>query len=218
MIVSYNKTLLLAGIAFISLPVSAQAAKLDPPEVSGRSIMHVVATQTEGQKAEAFINSMGDRALGFLSNSNLSKAQKQKEFKKLLNASFDMKTIGRFALGRNWRSATPVQQKEYLQLFENMIVDVYSSRFGEYKGEKFKVNGHRNDGKKDILVNSFIVPNGGSQVKVDWRVRDFNGTLKVIDVIIEGVSMSLTQRSDFSSVIQRGGGKVEVLLEHLRKK
>jgi len=54
-------------------------------------------------------------------------------------------------------------------------------------------------------------------VKVDWRVRNSNGTLQIIDVVIEGVSMSLTQRSDFSSVIQRGGGNVEALLEHLRK-
>ena len=79
------------------------------------------------------------------------------------------------------------------------------------------VSGFRDDGKKDILVNSYIVPKGGSKVKVDWRVREKNGKMKIIDVIIEGVSMSLTQRSDFSSVIQRGGGKIEVLLEHLRK-
>ncbi len=217
MITLSSKTILLAGIALISLPMSANAAKLERPSLSTPMMMHNVATQTEGEKAEKFINSMGESAVGFLSDPSLSKSQKQKEFKQLLNASFDMKTIGRFALGRNWRSATPPEQKEYLQLFENMIVNVYSGRFGEYQGEKFNVDGHRADGKKDILVNSFIVPNSGSKVKVDWRVRNTNGSMKVIDVIIEGVSMSLTQRSDFSSVIQRGGGKVEVLLEHLRK-
>ena len=66
-------------------------------------------------------------------------------------------------------------------------------------------------------MNSSIIPNGGSKIKVDWRVREKNGQMKVIDVVIEGVSMALTQRSDFSSVIQRGGGKIDVLLEHLRK-
>ena len=98
-----------------------------------------------------------------------------------------------------------------------MIVSLYSSRFGAYNGEKFDVSGFRGDGKKDILVTSFIVPDDGSKVKVDWRIREKNGQMKIIDVIIEGVSMSLTQRSDFSSVIQRGGGKVEALLKHLRK-
>ena len=72
-------------------------------------------------------------------------------------------------------------------------------------------------GKNDVLVTSYIVPDAGSKVQVDWRVRNKNGSYQIIDVIIEGVSMTMTQRSDFSSVIQRGGGDFEVLLAHLRK-
>ena len=98
-----------------------------------------------------------------------------------------------------------------------MIVRVYSSRLNEYNGEGFEVKSFRDTGKNDILVTSYIVPNGGSKVQVDWRVREKNGSMKIIDVIIEGVSMSLTQRSDFSSVIQRGGGDVDVLIQHLKK-
>ncbi len=53
---------------------------------------------------------------------------------------------------------------------------------------------------------------------VDWRVRQVGGGYKVVDILVEGVSMALTQRSDFASVIQRGGGDIEVLLEQLRQK
>lgn len=214
-----NTTLLVAvsaiGILSVSEPVQARVMSLSVENNS--PLMQIVSTDAQGQKAQDFIDEMGSSAISFLGQTSLSKSQKQKEFRKLLKSSFDMPAIGRFALGRHWRTATPAQQSEYQKLFESMIVDVYSSRFGEYNGEKFSVGGSRADGKKDILVNSSIVPNGGSKIKVDWRVREKNGQMKIIDVVIEGVSMALTQRSDFSSVIQRGGGKIDALLEHLRK-
>ncbi len=176
-----------------------------------------IAVANDGEKAKSFIDKMGSDAISFLDDNSLSKTQKQEQFRILLSRNFDMDTIGRFALGKNWRSASEAQQKEYLNLFENMIVRVYSSRFNEYDGQNFTVSSARDIGKSDTLVTSYIIPPSGSKVQVDWRVRHKNGSYKVIDVIIEGVSMSLTQRSDFSNVIQRGGGNIEVLLKHLRK-
>ncbi|MEM6812326.1 MAG: ABC transporter substrate-binding protein [Pseudomonadota bacterium] len=168
-------------------------------------------------KAQDFVESMGAEAISFLKNSNLSSSAKQEKFRALLNRNFDLKTIGRFAMGRHWRTATPEQQKKYLRLFENMVVDIYASRFQEYEGQNFEVKSVREAGKNDFIVTSHIIPQGGQTVQVDWRVRDRNGSPKIIDVIIEGVSMSLTQRSDFASVIQRGGGNVAVLISHLEK-
>lgn len=143
--------------------------------------------------------------------------KEKSEFQKLLKNNFDMNTIARFALGRYWKTASQAQRDEYMKLFETMILNVYSSRFSEYKGEKLSVEGSRPEGKNDILVNSTVAPENGQQIKVDWRVRLKNGQYKIVDVIVEGVSMSLTQRSDFSSVIQRGGGDINVLLDHLRQ-
>lgn len=166
--------------------------------------------------AEKFINSMANRALDFLDDDSMTHDQKRSEFRKLLQDSFDMSTIGRFSLGRYWRVSTAEQRREYQSLFKEMVIDVYSDRFGEYTGETFETRGFRADGEKDTIVNSFIVPDAGPEVQVDWRVRYKNGRYQVVDVIVEGVSMSVTQRSDFASVIQRGGGDVEVLLSHLK--
>lgn len=169
-----------------------------------------------GKGARNFVATMGERALGFLGNENLGKQEKQAEFRKLLQDSFDMATIGRFVLGRNWRTATPEQRTEYQKLFEAMIVKVYSKRFDDYQGQKFEVRNFRPDGENDTIVSSYIVPDSGQEIGVDWRVRYKNGRYKIVDVIVEGVSMALTQRSDFASVIQRGGGNVQVLIDHLK--
>ncbi len=177
------------------------------------------ADQNAEQGAQNFIGGMTDRALGFLANSDLSHEQRKKEFRSLLNSSFDMDTIARFTIGRYWREASPAQQKEYLKLFKEMIVEVYSRRFEEYNGQGVEVVGSSSKSETDVIVNSKIVQNGGGpDVKLDWRVRYKNGQYKIVDVIVEGVSMAVTQRSDFSSVIQRGGGDIGVLLAHLKER
>lgn len=202
--------------------VVAQAADIRPAQELVQqpgSMMAIPVTSTQDSVAEgakSFIASMGDRGINFFGNQSMSMEAKRAEFASLLNESFDMNTIGRFCLGTYWRVATPAQQKEYLKLFNKMIVTIYSQRFSDYKGQKFEVRSVRKENDKDSIVTSYIVPPSGPQVRVDWRVRSKGGAYRVVDIVVEGVSMSQTQRADFASVIQRGGGKVDVLLNHLR--
>jgi phospholipid transport system substrate-binding protein len=185
-------------------------------DASSPKIIAVTANAGVTEGAKNFISSMGDRGINFLGNEGMSVEAKKSEFRQLLNDSFDMNTIGRFSLGSYWNKATQAEQQEYLKLFNTMIVKVYSKRFSDYKGQKFEVRSSRPEGK-DTMVTSFIIPPDGPQVQVDWRVRNKGGSYKVVDIIVEGVSMSQTQRADFASVIQRGGGKVDTLLQHLRQ-
>ena len=185
---------------------------------NSQSPLTIDVADKKAEGAEKFVDMMASDAIAFLGSADLSDAEKQKRFSRLLNKSFDMNTIGRFALGRYWRVSSAEQRKEYQALFRDMIVEVYSRRFGEYNGQTLEVRGSRRDNEKDVTVNSFIVPNdGGQEIQVDWRVRQKKGQYKIIDVMVEGVSMALTQRSDFSSVIQRGGGEVSVLIAHLKE-
>ena len=167
--------------------------------------------------AKSFVGSVAQRGIDFLSDDKITPERRKAEFRKLLKDSFAMKSLGRFALGRYWRTSTAAQRQEYLKLFEEMVLDVYASRFGEYTDQTFDIRDIRKEGKSDSLVTSFIVPKSGPEIQVDWRVRYKNKKYLVVDVIVEGVSMAVTQRSDFSSVIQRGGGKVDVLIAHLRE-
>lgn len=175
-------------------------------------LMIKVADDPKIASAKAAVVGMTNKGIAFLGDDSLDDTQRTAEFRKLLNNNFDMATIGKFALGTSWRTATPAQQAEYQKLFKEMIVKTYSRRFKEYKGQKVEVGSARADGDKDVIVSSSIIPADGPEVKVDWRVRGS----KIVDIMVEGVSMALTQRSDFASVIQRGGGKIDVLLEQLR--
>ena len=211
-------TLACAAVAVLASANGVAAADLRAETQSTTvNVTEVTAQDNVAEGAKNFIASMGDRGINFLGNEAMSVDAKKAEFKSLLNESFDMGTIGRFALGTYWRSATPAQQTEYQKLFNDMIVKVYSKRFSDYKGQKFEVKSARKENEKDTVVTSYIVPNQGAKVQVDWRVRNKGGSYRVVDIIVEGVSMSMTQRADFASVIQRGGGNVDVLLSHLRQ-
>lgn len=210
------RNILMGAATLAVLAAPAFAGPYDLRQVSSSSSMISVNAAAD-QAAQDFIAKMGDRGINFLGDQSMSMDAKKAEFTKLLDESFDMSTIGRFSLGANWRTATPAQQQEYQKLFRQMIIKVYSQRFSDYQGQKFEVRSSRKDNDKDSTVTSYIVPSSGPQVRVDWRVRSKGNSYKVIDIIVEGVSMAQTQRADFSSVIQRGGGDIEALLKHLRQ-
>lgn len=202
-------------VSALTFAVPAYSMNAAPQTQSTGIYMPVAADQVAS--AQVFVQSMAQRGIDFLSDESLSPEARKEEFRQLLRSSYDMRTIGRFALGTYWKGASKAQQEEYQKLFEKKIVDVYSARFSEYKGQKLEVTGARAETETDSIVSSYVVPSkGGDKVQVDWRVRNKGGQNKVIDVIVAGVSMAVTQRSDFASVIQRGGGDLNVLLTSLR--
>lgn len=164
--------------------------------------------------ATAFIENLGEKALTSLTTKDLNQAEREKRVRSLLRSYFDVDTIARFTLGTNWRNATDAQKSEYIKLFEKMIVTTYAQRFSEYEGQELKVGKATKASDRDTVVSSQIIQQGGPPISVEWRVRNRNGQMKIIDVLVEGISMSVTQRSDFASVIQNGG--IDALLASLR--
>jgi phospholipid transport system substrate-binding protein len=167
--------------------------------------------------ANAFMNEMWNHAVEVLSK-KLPLTERLTRFRQLFQADFDGPGIARFVLGRYWRTASEQEQQEFLKLFEDYVVFVYGTRLSSFNGETFKVRGSRPEGNGVVVATDIISPSGEAPIKVDWRLVADNGAFKVNDVIIEGISMLVTQRSEFASVIQRHGGKVGGLLEMMRER
>ncbi len=179
----------------------------------------VALAENTGVKAEEFISGLADQAVEALANPDVTKEERRSLFRKMLNENFAIKTIGRWVLGRHWKKATKEQKVEYLSLFEEMLIVTYVDRFSQYSGENLKIVKSLVNNAKDALVYSEIVRKGTPPIHVDWRVRTNDSmNFKIIDVMVEGVSMGQTQRSEFASVIRQNGGKVEGLLAVLRKR
>jgi phospholipid transport system substrate-binding protein len=166
-----------------------------------------------------FIQVMADKVIQSLTADGLTQAERVKRFRVLFNDSFAVASIGKFILGGYWRKANDYEQKEYLSLFEDLMVISYVDRFGSYAGEALKLKNARTENKTTVTVFSEVKRSGGAKpIHVDWRVGT-NGTIyKVLDVVVEGVSMSSTMRSDFRSIIRQKNGKISGLIDELKKK
>jgi len=166
----------------------------------------------------ALIQRLGDDVISMLSDSSLSETQRSTSFRRMLIEAFDVDTISRIVLGRYWRLATPEQQEEYRRLFEDYIVATYARRFADYSGETMTVMGSRATKQNVTVVRTRIDLTKGEPIQVDWLVSTRNGgDGRIIDVVVGGVSMALTHRSDFAAVIKRDGG-IDGLLRQLREK
>ena len=166
---------------------------------------------------EQFIRMVGEEAINALTDKKISNQIRKTRFRKILNRSFEVKFIARFALGRYWRRANKNQLSEYTYLFEEFIVQSYANLFKDYSGETFNVLKVRVINEIDQLVQSEVFLKDGRKIRVSWRVRGTK-TFKIVDVMIEGVSMALTQRDEFAAIISQNNGKIEGLLSALRLK
>jgi phospholipid transport system substrate-binding protein len=139
----------------------------------------------------------------------------------VLDQGTDLSLLGRLVLGRYWRDASPGQRSEYLQLFRRYMLQTFIQRLRQYAGtdmshpgERFQIIASRPVGERDILVQSRVAPPTSQPLRVDWRLRERPGEPVIIDLIVEGISLLVTQRSEFAAVLERGG--VEGLLAELR--
>lgn len=170
-------------------------------------------------KARAFIEGLADQAVQALTNASVPREEREKRARVLLRENFAVPTIAQWVLGRYWRVATPAEQQEYLSLFEDLIVVTYVDRFTRYSGERLRVTRSVGMGETgDVNVFSDITNPGGAPIDIGWRVRTRDGSMKVVDVSVEGVSMGQTQRSEFASIIQNNGGQVSGLLTEMRRR
>ena len=133
----------------------------------------------------------------------------------ILVTYFDLPFMGQSALGTHW-AATPAPQRErFLKAVVSAEASAYSERFGQYGGQTLVLGKSTTRPNGVTVIDSKLNQTNGQPIKIEWEVRDIAGAPRITDVKIEGVSMVITRRTDFTSYIQNNGGKVEALIQEL---
>lgn len=167
--------------------------------------------------ARALVQGVGDQVLAVMQDDTLDDRQKFHRLVELLEGPIDLDLVARLILGRHWRTADQAQQQRYLELFRTYALDNLANRLHLFQGNEFEITGARAAGSSDAVVATRIRTAEGRPLQVDWRLRDRdNGTLVAIDVIVEGVSLIVSLRSEFGSVIERRG--MDGLLDELQRR
>jgi phospholipid transport system substrate-binding protein len=200
------------------------AALAEFPTAAGKTEDSAVAALTPAKKEPAsshpaarHIEKLGIEVIAVLEDTSMSKDQRIAYFRDLLARDLDIPLIARFVTGKHWRSASPDQRRSYLEVFTGFVVQTYSARLGGADVGQIQVLETQPVGKSDVLVHSRVIQSHGAPLRADWRLTNKNGTFRILDLSIEGISMALTLRQEFSSVLRRKGG-VDGLIAILREK
>ena len=169
--------------------------------------------------ARSIVEEMSSDAVQKLTDPSIDREARKQRMREMMDQYFNIEGIARWVLGRHWRKATDDERAEYLVLYQDLMIETYVDRFAGYQGESLtfgKVDVR--DGKDAIVSTEFNRPNQDQPIAVDWRVREYDGAYKVIDIMIEGVSMGQTQRSEFASAIKSADGDLGEFLVSLRER
>jgi phospholipid transport system substrate-binding protein len=182
------------------IPIPALAQELGPEELVKKVTAEVMAAIKSDKQ---------------LASGDKQKALKLVEEKVLPHVDFEEAT--RLAVGRGWKQANPEQQKRLVTEFKNMLIRTYSNAISAYEGQEMKVQPSRvKPGDTDATVrNQFIRP-GGKPVLIDYSMRKTDQGWKIYDIVVEGVSLVLTYRSEFDAVVKQEG--IDGLIKRLSSK
>lgn len=210
------------NVSGIFLPESGFAQGKESAEVDDNDIDALINFQTaaspapELHPAATYIENLGQQVIAAMADKSLSDTDRVRYFGELLARDLDIPIIARFVLGKHWRKATKQQRRAYVGAFSDFIVYTYSTRLGGASVDYFEITETRSVGKKDILVESWVVQiNSSRPIRADWRMRERGGRFRILDVAVEGISMALMLRQEFDSVLRTQGG-VNGLIKTLR--
>ncbi len=173
------------------------------------------ALAQSAQQAAAFVKSTGDALVGVVNGSG-SVADKRRQLQQVIDNNVDVDEIARFCLGRFWHQATPEQQQQYIGLFHEVLLNNITAKLGEYQGVRFTM-GRTQEREDTAVVSTTVERPNNPPTQVDWIVSNASGRPKIIDVVAEGTSLRLTQRSDYASYLSRNGNNVNALIEAMRQ-
>jgi phospholipid transport system substrate-binding protein len=173
------------------------------------------AMAASASQASAFVNSFAGELTQIVNGPEPS-AQKKAALGPVIDNNVDVAKIARFCLGRFWSSATAAQQAEYTQIFHQVLLNSISGNLGNYKGVSYTLTGEHGQGA-DQLVGTIINRPNSPAANVQWVVDSSSGSPKIVDVVAEGTSLRLTQRSDYASYLERHGNDIGALIAALHR-
>ena len=177
---------------------------------------HFSPAMAQDSADEAFVRQLSEKLIAII-NGPGSLAEKRTRILPLVDQNVDVAGIARFCLGRYWHVATPEQQQKFVQLFHRVLLNSITDKLGQYQGVTLAIGASTPHGPGRTAVGTTITRPGQPPTNVDWVISNVDGSPKVADVIGEGVSLSITQRGDYSSYLQRNGNNIDALLAAMQR-
>jgi phospholipid transport system substrate-binding protein len=163
-----------------------------------------------------FVENIGNEIVKVANNKTLKDAQKKSAIIKIIDQNIDSQWISRFVLGSHYKTIDEAKKAKFAELYRQFMIETYGPKFNSYNGKSFVVN-KIEDQKNFFLAKANFYPQGtNNPISIDFRIKEKNQKLFVVDFIAEGVSLLETQRSEFDSAITNLG--IDKFLNDLESK
>ena len=160
----------------------------------------------DSKQAGEYINNINTKIIAIASNKNVSDIKRRDQLIIFIDGIVDSDWIAKFVLAKHYRSATDVQKEQFKNLYRQFLINTYAPKFNSFGDQRFEVKGVTNQDKY-YVVKCVFYPKNSANVLVDFRIRKNpdSADFKVLDIVIEGISLIETQRSEFGSAIAASG-------------
>jgi phospholipid transport system substrate-binding protein len=193
---------------FLILAAAAGVALMLPGGVS-RAL-----AQAAGDRSSTFLRGVTDKLVTVV-NGPGTEAEKKRGMQQIIEQNVDVDGVAQFCLGRHWRDATPEQRAQYVALFHDVLVNSITGHLGEYTGVKVVVGRTQQHEDTDTVSSSVERPNN-APANVDWIISNAGPSPKIVDVVAEGTSLRLTQRSDYAAYLSHNGNNLQALIDAMK--
>ena len=163
------------------------------------------ATDDQKPVVKKFVEDIGNTIIKTAGETGLSEVKKRDKIIAVIDKAIDSNWIARFVLGKNYKTANEPQKELFTKLYRDFMINTYGPKFKNYNGRKFTVNDVVEQGGFFIAKAEFLPKDSNVPISVDFRVKEREGKLVILDFIAEGVSLIETQRSEFNSAISQNG-------------
>ncbi len=182
---------------------------------AGAALLPGVARATAAERAQALVASLSTEMIALL-QAGRSLGQLVADFERILARYGDMAVVAASVLGPPWRSASPAQKQAFVAAFQTYLARKYGRQFTDYQGAQIAIQRARDAGKSGVLVETTVNRPGREPFVVEWQVSERGGSAKVVNLIIEGVSMLTNERAEVGSLLEAEGGNLDRLIARMR--
>lgn len=173
------------------------------------------ADAVDATQAASFITNSGNQLVALI-NQGADSPSRRQALQVIVDRDIDVDGVGKFCLGRFWRAATPEQQADYTTVFHSVLMRAITANLGDYQGVTFTVGQVSPGPNGGMAVETVLTRPNNAPNNVQWVVVNSGGSLKVADVIVEGTSLRLTKRNEYSSYLQNNGNDINALITALK--
>ena len=164
--------------------------------------------------AKQFIDTVARQVLDVL-KTDAPISDKKHKLVAIFRTKVDIPYVAKFVLGQHWRTASPAQQQSYVGAYGPFVLGNYASKLTRYSGQSYALKNSRADGDGAYVVTMQITDGNSAGALVDYRLKNSGEGYQLVDIVVEGVSLLATQRSEFNAIVQNKG--LDHLIDQLKK-